>query len=66
MNFADNQFKNEDEVDPNDELFGEIEKYEDEGQPINSTIFAVNSDVYFLYMIGKMCAETGHNLHQGL
>ena len=31
-----------------------------------SSIFAVNSDVYFLYMIGKMCAESGHNLTQGL
>ena len=28
----------------------------------SNTIFAVNSDVYFLYMIGKMCAKSGHNL----
>jgi hypothetical protein len=27
-----------------------------------NTIFAVNSDVYFLYMIGKICAKSGHNL----
>lgn len=32
----------------------------------SNTIFAVNSDVYFLYMIGKMCAKSGHNLFQGL
>jgi len=28
----------------------------------SDTIFAVNSDVYFLYLIGKMCAQSGHNL----
>lgn len=28
----------------------------------SNIIFAVNSDVYFLYMIGKMCAKSGHNL----
>ena len=33
---------------------------------VNDTIFAVNSDFYFLYMIGKMCNESGHNLFQGL
>lgn len=32
----------------------------------NDTIFAVNSDFYFLYMVGKMCNESGHNLFQGL
>lgn len=29
-------------------------------------IFAVNSDVYFLYMIGKFCYKSGLNLFQGL
>ena len=38
----------------------------EESTPDNSTIFAVNSDVYFLYKIGKMCAKSGHNLFQGL
>ena len=32
----------------------------------NDTIFAVNSDFQFLYMIGKWCNESGHNLFQGL
>lgn len=66
MDFGDHQYGDESIGNPNDELFGDIEKFEEEEQRINSTIFAVNSDVYFLYMIGKMCAETGHNLHQGL
>ena len=26
----------------------------------------MSSDVYFLYMIGKMCARSGHNLTEGL
>jgi len=38
--------------------------YEEDGE--NRVIFAVNSDVYFLYMIGKMCAESGKNLPEGL
>ena len=38
----------------------------DENLIQSSTIFAVNSDVYFLYLIGKMCAQSGHNLFQGL
>ena len=33
---------------------------------LSDTIFAVNRDVDFLYMIGKMCNESGHNLFQGL
>ena len=33
---------------------------------LNDTIFAVNSDFQFLYMIGKWCNESGHNLFQGL
>ena len=37
-----------------------------EEEPRSQTIFAVSSDVYFLYMIGKMCARSGHNLTEGL
>jgi hypothetical protein len=33
---------------------------------VSDTIFAVNSDFQFLYMIGKWCNESGHNLFQGL
>jgi hypothetical protein len=60
-----NQVREHDHDDP--ELFQDLEQFDSEqASPRSSTIFAVNSDVYFLYMIGKMCAETGHNLHQGL
>ena len=31
-----------------------------------SSIFAVNSNVHFLYMIGEICAQSGHNLFEGL
>lgn len=31
-----------------------------------TSIFAVNSDVGFLYMIGKICCKAGHNLKLGL
>lgn len=37
-----------------------------EGDLQTETLFAVNSDIHFLYMIGKMCAKSGHNLFQGL
>ena len=33
---------------------------------MDSSIFAVNSDVYFLYMIGKLCAKSGYNLQLGI
>jgi hypothetical protein len=32
----------------------------------NGFIFAVNSDVHFLYMIGKICCRYNENLFQGL
>jgi len=48
---ANNPFVDEDGLDDGDD---------------SQSIFAVNSDVYFLYMIGKMCSESGHNLTQGL
>jgi hypothetical protein len=60
------QMKNEEEEA---DQFPGLELRESTGDNNNqgsTTIFAVNSDVKFLYMIGKMCCESGHNLTQGL
>lgn len=44
------------------------EPREPEYDPLRAqtSIFAVNSDVSFLYMIGRMCQDSGHNLKLGL
>lgn len=47
-------------------LTGEPIGDEDDPARAQTSIFAVNSDVSFLYMIGKMCQESGHNLKLGL
>lgn len=43
-------------------LTGNPQTNDDELGRTQTSIFAVNSDVSFLYMIGKMCQESGHNL----
>lgn len=65
-NVAEYGYPKDNGDDPNDQFFAGLDERDEEDQFMSSAIFAVNSDVYFLYMIGKMCAETGHNLHQGL
>mmetsp|Transcript_24339 Transcript_24339/g.37660 ORF Transcript_24339/g.37660 Transcript_24339/m.37660 type:complete len:126 (+) Transcript_24339:4650-5027(+) len=47
------------------ELQAEEQKEEVKSEE-RTTMFAVYSDVYFLYMIGKMCARSGCDLSQGL
>jgi hypothetical protein len=41
----------------------QLEGEADENSEGTAMIFGVNSDVSFLYMIGKMCAKSGHDLH---
>jgi hypothetical protein len=39
---------------------------EQDASKVQTSIFAVYSDVSFLYMIGKICCQAGHNLKLGL